>query len=301
VEERFIKISKRFKNKKMRLIRFRKDGIERPGIISNDDRKFDVTEFGQDFDGNFFTTNGIVKLREWLDINLAALPELPGNIELAAPLVKPGKMICIGLNFSDHAKESGMEIPSEPIIFMKATSSVVGPNDDLYLPRGSVKTDWEVELAVVIGRKASYVSEADALNYVAGFVLHNDYSERSFQLERGGQWVKGKSCDSFAPLGPFLATKDEIIDFNNLHMWLRVNGDLKQNGNTSNMIFKVPFLISYLSQFMSLHPGDIISTGTPAGVGLGLDPQQFLKDGDMVELGIDYLGTSMQRVRKLQH
>jgi 2-keto-4-pentenoate hydratase/2-oxohepta-3-ene-1,7-dioic acid hydratase in catechol pathway len=301
VEERFIKISKRFKNKKMRLIRFRKDGIERPGIISNDDRKFDVTDFGQDFDGNFFTTNGIEKLREWLDINLAALPELPGNIELAAPLVKPGKMICIGLNFSDHAKESGMEIPSEPIIFMKATSSVVGPNDDLYLPRGSVKTDWEVELAVVIGRKASYVSEADALNYVAGFVLHNDYSERSFQLERGGQWVKGKSCDSFAPLGPFLATKDEIIDFNNLHMWLRVNGDLKQNGNTSNMIFKVPFLISYLSQFMSLHPGDIISTGTPAGVGLGLDPQQFLKDGDMVELGIDYLGTSMQRVRKLQH
>ncbi|MEO5783013.1 MAG: fumarylacetoacetate hydrolase family protein [Ginsengibacter sp.] len=280
----------------MRLIRFRKGGVEKPGIILSDERKLDVSNFGYDFNESFFETGGLGKLEKWIENNRQLLPELKDDIELAPPVAKPGKIICIGLNYSDHAKESGMEAPAEPVIFMKATSAIVGPNDDLYLPHGSMKTDWEVELGVVIGKRASYISEADAMDHVAGFILHNDYSERAFQLERGGQWVKGKSCDTFAPLGPFLATQNEIKDVNNLNMWLKVNGELKQNSNTGNMIFKIPFIVSYLSQFMSLQPGDIISTGTPAGVGFGMNPQQFLKRGDLVELGIDGLGSSMQHV-----
>ena len=204
----------------------------------------------------------------------------------------------IGLNYADHAKESGQPIPSEPVVFMKATNTVVGPNDTVLIPRGSEKTDWEVELAVVIGKRASYVSERDALDHVAGYLLHNDYSERAYQLERGGQWVKGKSCDTFAPLGPFVVTPEELEDVNDFRMWLTVNGETKQDGTTADLIFKVPALVSYLSQFMSLLPGDIISTGTPAGVGLGQKPvPQYLKDGDVVELGIDGLGSARQRLR----
>jgi 2,4-diketo-3-deoxy-L-fuconate hydrolase len=284
---------------KMKLIRYRKDGIEYPGIILNDNRKVGVSAFEHDYDEAFFKTGGLKRLDSWVKENPALLVDLPGDIELAPPVVKPGKIICIGLNYIDHAKESGMDAPAEPVIFMKATSSITGPNDDLIIPRGSTKTDWEVELAVVIGSKSSYVRENEAMQYVAGLMLHNDYSERAFQLERGGQWTKGKSCDTFAPLGPFLATTDEIKDMDNLNLWLKVNGQLMQQGNTRNMIFKIPFIISYLSKFMSLHPGDIISTGTPAGVGLGLKPPRFLKHGDVVELGIDGLGSSMQHVKNL--
>lgn len=281
----------------MKLIRYRKEGIEKPGLILNDERKVDISSFGYDYDEIFFKTDGLKRLEKWVENNQASLRELEADIELAPPIVKPGKIICIGLNYIDHAKESGMDVPAEPVIFMKATSSITGPNDDLIIPRGSTKTDWEVELGVVIGSKASYVAEADAMKYVAGFILHNDYSERAFQLERGGQWSKGKSCDTFAPMGPFLATQDEIKDVNDLNLWLKVNGQIRQKGNTSDMIFKIPFIISYLSQFMSLHPGDIISTGTPAGVGLGCKPQQFLQHGDLVELGIDGLGSSKQHVK----
>src|SRR4029078_1392426 len=208
--------------------------------------------------------------------------------------------ICIGLNYADHAKETGATPPPEPVIFMKSTTALCGPFDDVVIPKNSKKTDWEVELAIVIGKKASYVEESEALNYVFGYCLHNDLSEREFQLERNGQWVKGKSCDTFAPLGPFLATQDEIADVNNLNLWLKVNGQMMQNGNTSNFIFKIPFLVSYLSQFMTLLPGDVISTGTPAGVGLGMNPQVYLKPGDVVELGIDGLGTSKQNVKAYQ-
>ena len=213
---------------------------------------------------------------------------------------RPGKMICVGLNFKDHAEEGGMEVPAEPVIFFKASSALVGPNDDLVIPRGSEKTDWEVELAIVIGKKASYVSKEDALDYVGGYVLHNDYSERAYQLERCGQWVKGKSCDTFAPLGPFIATTDEIADPNNLKMWLTVNGETKQDGTTQNFIFNVQHVVSYLSEFMTLEPGDIISTGTPAGVGLGFNPPQYIKPGDVIELGIEGLGSSKQTAKAYQ-
>jgi 2-keto-4-pentenoate hydratase/2-oxohepta-3-ene-1,7-dioic acid hydratase in catechol pathway len=202
------------------------------------------------------------------------------------------------LNYKDHAAETNAPIPQEPILFFKATTAIVGPNDDLIIPKNSTKTDWEVELGIVIGKKASYISEENALEHVAGYVLHNDYSERAFQLERNGQWVKGKSCDTFAPIGPFIATPDEIEDVHNLHLWLKVNGQMLQNGNTSNLIFNIPFLISYISQFMTLLPGDVISTGTPAGVGLGQKPEPwYLKPGDVVELGIDGLGSSTQKVK----
>jgi len=225
----------------------------------------------------------------------ADLPGIGDNSRIGPCVGHVGKFICIGLNYSDHAAETGADLPAEPILFMKATSAVCGPNDDVILPPGSEKTDWEVELGVVIGKRASYVEEADALEHVAGYVLHNDYSERAFQLERGGQWVKGKSCDTFAPLGPFIATRDEIADIGDCRMWLKVNGETKQDGNTSNLIFGIAHLVSYLSQFMSLEPGDIISTGTPAGVGLGFDPPQFLQPGDEVALGIDGLGESRQK------
>jgi 2,4-didehydro-3-deoxy-L-rhamnonate hydrolase len=284
----------------MKLIRFGEPGKEKPGVLLEDEKMVDVSGLGEDFDETFFENNGINRLSNWIRSNQNNLREINKSTRLGPPIKRPGKIVCIGLNYVDHARESNMEAPKEPIVFFKATSSLVGPNDDLIIPQNSQKTDWEVELAVVIGKRASYISENEALDYVAGYVLHNDYSERHFQLERLGQWVKGKSCDSFAPLGPFLATKDEVKDVHNLRLWLKVNGEMKQDGNTSNLIFNVPFLVSYLSQFMSLLPGDIISTGTPAGVGLGFKPPQYLKEGDVVELGIDGLGSSKQRARKYE-
>jgi 2,4-didehydro-3-deoxy-L-rhamnonate hydrolase len=276
----------------MKLIRFGEAGNERPGIIINDNW-LDVSDYIDEYDEEFFENDGIKLLNKL--VHEAEFKPVPKNTRLGSPVARPSKIICIGLNYSDHAKESNMQLPPEPVVFFKATSAIVGPNDDLVIPKNSKKTDWEVELAIVIGKKANYVSEADALNYVAGYLLHNDYSEREFQLERSGQWVKGKSCDTFAPLGPFLATQDEIADINNLRLWLTVNGKMMQDGNTKNLVFNVPHLVSYLSQFMSLLPGDIISTGTPAGVGLGQKPEPvYIKTGDVIELGIDGLGSSKQ-------
>jgi 2,4-didehydro-3-deoxy-L-rhamnonate hydrolase len=280
----------------MKLIRFGEPGKEKPGVILPDDRRLDVSAEVSDYDEEFFASGGLDRLRNLLDRPDAG-PEIPESVRLGPPVARPGKIICIGLNYRDHAAESNMALPPEPVIFLKATSSLAGPFDDIVIPKGSRKTDWEVELAIVIGKRASYVSEERALEHVAGYVLHNDVSERAFQLERGGQWVKGKSCDTFAPIGPFLATQDELPNVDSLAMWLKVNGETRQDGNTANMVFKTPFLVSYLSQFMSLLPGDIISTGTPAGVGLGMKPPRFLEDGDVVELGIEGLGSSRQRVR----
>jgi len=278
----------------MKLIRFGQPGGEKPGLLLPDGTRLDVSAFGEDYTEDFFRNNGLARLATWLEQNQESAPRVAAEERLGPPISRPGKIICIGLNYSDHAAESNMAVPAEPIVFFKANSSLVGPNDDLIIPKNSEKTDWEVELAVIIGKKASYVSEEEALDYVAGYALHNDYSERAFQLERGGQWVKGKSCDTFAPLGPFMATPDELGDVNNLRLWLKVNGETKQDGNSANLIFKIPFIVSYLSQFMSLLPGDIISTGTPAGVGLGFKPPQYLKPGDVVELGIEGLGESRQ-------
>ena len=280
----------------MKLIRFGKAGEEKPGIVI-DDVYYDVSDFGEDYDENFFGTSGLNRLEKFLKENKNALPKIANNIRLASPVMRPSKIVCIGLNYADHAKETNATIPTEPVVFLKATSSLCGPFDDIIIPKNSEKTDWEVELAVVIEKKASYVDEAGAMNYVAGYCLHNDVSERNFQLERNGTWDKGKGCDTFAPLGPWLVTKDEIKDVNNLRLWLMVNGKTMQNGTTSNLIFKIPFLVSYVSQFMSLLPGDIISTGTPAGVGLGMKPNVYLKDGDIVELGIDGLGKAKQNVK----
>jgi 2,4-diketo-3-deoxy-L-fuconate hydrolase len=282
----------------MKLIRFGEAGRERPGLILGDGRRIDASGFGEDYGEAFFGGDGLERLRRWAEREGASAPEVPEDARLGPAVVRPSKIVCIGLNFRDHAEESNLAIPAEPVIFFKATSALAGPDDDVVIPRGSEKTDWEVELAVVIGRRASYVGEADAMDHVAGYVLHNDYSERAFQIERGGQWVKGKSCDTFAPLGPFLATRDEIPDPHNLRMWLKVNGETKQDGTSADMIFDIPTVVSYLSQFMTLLPGDVISTGTPAGVGLGQKPEpQYLRDGDVVELGIDGLGSSRQRLR----
>jgi 2-keto-4-pentenoate hydratase/2-oxohepta-3-ene-1,7-dioic acid hydratase in catechol pathway len=281
----------------MKLIRFGEPGREKPGVLLSDGTRVDVSAFGSDYDESFFGGDGIARLRAWIDANGASAPKVAESVRLGPALVRPSKIICIGLNFRDHAEESNMALPTEPVIFFKATSALSGPNDPVVIPRGSVKTDWEVELALVIGKRASYVSEADALSHVAGYILHNDYSERGFQLERGGQWVKGKSADTFAPLGPFLATPDEIADVNNLRMWLTVNGKTMQDGTSANLIFKIPALISHLTEFMTLLPGDVISTGTPAGVGLGQKPPTYLVPGDVVELGIDGLGTQRQTLR----
>ncbi|MGN6493493.1 MAG: fumarylacetoacetate hydrolase family protein [Agriterribacter sp.] len=279
----------------MKLIRFGQAGKEKPGVVLQDGKRIDVSAFGEDYTEQFFETDGLERLSKWLTDNAAKAPVVSNTERLGAPVVRPSKLICIGLNYSDHAAESNMQLPTEPIIFFKATSAIVGPEDAIVIPKNSIKTDWEVELAVVIGKKASYIEEKDAMNYVAGYMLHNDYSERAFQLERSGQWVKGKSCDTFAPLGPWLATKDEIKDVDNLRLWLTVNGKTMQDGNSKNLIFKIPFLVAYLSQFMSLLPGDIITTGTPAGVGLGQKPEPvYLKAGDVVELGIDGLGQAKQ-------
>jgi 2-keto-4-pentenoate hydratase/2-oxohepta-3-ene-1,7-dioic acid hydratase in catechol pathway len=278
----------------MKLIRFGKINEEKPGVLLVDGIRLDVSAFVQDYDEAFFGSNGIDKLRLWLDNNQENCPKVGDDVRLGPPLSRPSKIVCVGLNYAKHAAESGMDIPEEPVLFFKASSAIVGPNDPIIIPKNSEKTDWEVELAVVIGKKASYVSEADALNHVAGYVLHNDVSERAFQLERSGQWVKGKSCDSFAPIGPFIATPDEIGDPNNLNLWLKLNGEEMQNSNTSDFIFNIQHVVSYISQFMTLLPGDIISTGTPFGVGLGLTPPRYLKEGDVVELGIEGLGVSKQ-------
>ena len=229
-----------------------------------------------------------------IEQNKTILRKVPPHIRLGSPVARPSKIVCIGLNYADHAKETGATPPSEPVIFMKSTTALVGPYDNIIIPKNSVKTDWEVELAVVIGKKASYVEEPEAMDYVAGYSLHNDVSEREFQIERGGTWDKGKGCDTFAPLGPWLVTKDEVKDVDSLRLWLNVNDKKMQDGTTANFIFKIPHIVSYVSQFMTLLPGDIISTGTPAGVGLGFNPPVYLKPGDVVELGIDGLGTSKQ-------
>lgn len=278
----------------MKLIRFGDPGKELPGIIIGE-KWYDVSLFIKDYDEDFFSNNGIQQLKKIVSEN--KLPEVESNQRLGCPVYKPSKIICIGLNYARHARETNAAVPNEPILFFKSTTSVSGPNDDVIIPKNSVKTDWEVELAVVISKRASYVEEEEAMDYVVGYCLHNDVSEREFQIERGGQWVKGKSCDTFAPLGPWLATKDEIKDVNNLRLWLTVSGEKMQDGNTDDLIFKVPFLISYISRFMTLLPGDIISTGTPAGVGLGFNPPVYLKEGDVIELGIDGLGIQKQQVR----
>jgi 2-keto-4-pentenoate hydratase/2-oxohepta-3-ene-1,7-dioic acid hydratase in catechol pathway len=280
----------------MKLIRFGETGNEKPGVLLNDGTRIDVSGFGSDYDEEFFASGGLQRLRQWLGTHEASAPRVWHSERLGSPVCRPSKIVCIGLNYRDHAAESKMEPPKEPVIFFKSTSSLVGPNDPLKIPRGAQKVDWEVELAVVIENQASYVTENEALGHVAGFVLHNDYSERSFQLERGGQWVKGKSADTFAPLGPFLATRDELPNFASLRMWLKVNGEFRQRSSTAEMIFTVPFLVSYVSQFMSLLAGDVISTGTPAGVAMGMKPPQYLQPGDIVELGVEGLGESRQTV-----
>ena len=280
----------------MKLIRFGDPGRETPGVLLNDGVRLDASAFGSDYDEGFFAGDGTLRLRSWLERAASSAPRIAASVRLGPPICRPSKIVCIGLNFRDHAAESKMEPPKEPVIFFKSTTSLVGPNDNLKIPRNAHKVDWEVELAVIIGKQSTYVSETEALDHVAGFALHNDYSERGFQLERGGQWVKGKSCDTFAPLGPFVATRDELPDFGKRAMWLKVNGEFRQRSSTAEMIFGVPFLVSYVSQFMTLLPGDVISTGTPAGVGLGMKPPQYLKAGDIVELGIEGLGDSRQKV-----
>lgn len=279
----------------MKLIRFGEPGREKPGVELDDKTRIDVSHNFADYGEDFFANDGLNKLSKWLASNSKTAPAASGR--LGAPVKRPGKLICIGLNYRKHAEESGMALPGEPVVFFKATSAIVGPFDDIIIPKNSAKTDWEVELAVVIGKKASYINESQALDHIAGYVLHNDVSERAFQLERGGQWVKGKSADTFAPLGPWLVTKDEIADPNNLKLWLTLNGKKVQDGSTRDFIFNVQFVVSYLSQFMTLHPGDVISTGTPSGVGMGMKPPQYLKDGDVVELGVEGLGVSKQKVK----
>jgi 2,4-didehydro-3-deoxy-L-rhamnonate hydrolase len=283
----------------MKLIRWMNKGKTATGVMINEEY-YDTSSFGEDYNEMFFENEGLDRLEKFISSNKEKLPKLSKDIQLLAPVARPSKMICIGLNYADHAKETNAQVPKEPIIFFKSTTAIIGPNEDVIIPKGSKKSDWEVELAVVIGKKASYVEEKDAMNYVAGYCLHNDLSEREFQLERGGQWVKGKSCDTFAPLGPFLATRDEIKEVNTLRLWLKLNGKTMQDGTTANLIFKIPFLVSYLSQFMTLLPGDIISTGTPAGVGLGMNPPVYLQAGDVMELGIDGLGSSRQKVKAYQ-
>jgi 2-keto-4-pentenoate hydratase/2-oxohepta-3-ene-1,7-dioic acid hydratase in catechol pathway len=280
----------------MKLLRFGEVGQEKPGIQLANGTRLDVSAFGTDYNEAFFGNEGIEKLSAWLEDNQSNCPVIGDDVRLGTPSTRPSKIVCVGLNYAQHAAESGMAVPEHPVLFFKATSALVGPNDDIIIPKGSTKTDWEVELSIVIGKKASYVDEANSLDHIAGYVLHNDVSERAFQLELSGQWVKGKSCDTFAPVGPFIATRDEIKDPNNLNLWLKLNGKMMQNSNTSDFIFNVQHVVSHISQFMTLLPGDIISTGTPFGVGLGLTPPMYLKAGDVVELGIEGLGTSKQNV-----
>ncbi|HMR19988.1 MAG TPA: fumarylacetoacetate hydrolase family protein [Sphingobacterium sp.] len=281
----------------MKLIRYGQEGKEKIGVqIAG--KNYDVSAFGRDYDEHFFASDGLSQLAAYVEENKANLTEIPTDTRLGSPFARPSKIVCIGLNYKDHAAETGAAIPQEPIIFMKSTTALAGPNDQVIIPKNSVKTDWEVEFGIVIGKKATYVEEHDALSYVAGYVLHNDVSEREFQIERGGTWDKGKGCDTFAPMGPVMTTQDEIPDINNVRLWLKVNGNTYQDGNTKNLIFDVPFIVSYVSQFMTLLPGDVISTGTPAGVGLGFNPPIYLKEGDIIELGADHLGEQRQEVTK---
>jgi len=279
----------------MKLIRFGEPGHEQPGLQLENGSRVDVSTAFLDYDEKFFTDGGLERLRGWAASDaISKAPIIAPDVRLGPAVARPSKLICIGLNFSDHAAESGMDPPSEPIVFFKATTAWTGPNDPLVIPKDSQKTDWEVELAVVIGKKAQHVDAADAADYIAGYGLHNDYSEREWQIERCGQWVKGKSADTFAPFGPFMATAEELGDINNLPMWLKVNGEQVQTGNTEKFIFDVPTVVSYLSRFMTLLPGDVISTGTPPGVGLGFDPPRYLNPGDVIELGIEGLGEQRQ-------
>src|ERR1700689_2286102 len=280
----------------MKLIRFGDPGKEKPGLLVPDGTRVNASGFGSDYTESFFENDGLTELRKWFDASGSAAPCVEPSVRLGPPIDRPSKIVCIGLNYRKHAIESGMEIPKEPVVFFKSTTALVGPDDDVIIPRNAEKVDWEVELAVVIGKKASYVPKERAFEYIAGYALHNDYSERSFQLERGGQWVKGKSADTFAPLGPFLATRDEIPDPGHLDLWLEVNGVMRQKSNTAQMVFGVADLVAYVSQFMTLLPGDVISTGTPPGVALGMKPPVYLKPGDIVALGIEGLGESQQKI-----
>ncbi|KJE34707.1 2-hydroxyhepta-2,4-diene-1,7-dioate isomerase [Thalassospira sp. HJ] len=273
----------------MKFARYGERGAEKPALVDANGNLRDLSAHIDDIAGDILT-----RLDDLKSIDPESLPLVEGEPRLGACVGQTGKFICIGLNYADHAAESGMEVPPEPVIFAKYTSAICGPNDPIIIPRGSEKTDWEVELGFVIGKKAKYISEAEALDHVAGFCLINDVSERAYQIERAGQWSKGKSSDNFGPTGPWLVTPDEVGDFDNLGMWLDVNGERVQDGSTATMVYRVPHLISYLSQFFTLHPGDIISTGTPPGVGLGFNPPRYLKAGDVVELGIDGLGTQRQ-------
>ena len=278
----------------MKLFRFGPPDHEHPGVVLSTGQQIDVTHFGEDYDESFFATAGPERLAHWLQSHAQHCPEIAPDVRFGPCVKRPSKLICVGLNYAKHAAETGAAPPAEPILFFKSTTALCGPNDDVVIPKRSEKTDWEVELAIVIGKRASYVELDDALDYVAGYALHNDYSERAWQLERGGQWVKGKSADTFAPLGPYLVTKEDVPNPNALHLWLSVNGERLQDSNTDDMIFNVPTLVSYISQFMTLLPGDVISTGTPAGVGLGLKPPRYLNPGDVVELGIEGLGEQKQ-------
>lgn len=275
----------------MKLLRWGPKGAEKPGLVDSNGTIRDLSGVVDDIAGDVLSDAGLEKLR---GIDTGSLPEVPAGTRLGACVAGTGKFICIGLNYADHAAESGMAVPPEPVIFMKATSAIQGPNDEVWIPRGSVKTDWEVELAFVIGKRAKYVSEAEALDYVAGYCVTNDVSEREFQAERQGQWTKGKSCDTFGPIGPWLVTRDEVADPQKLKMWLKVNGETVQDGSTETMVYGIAYLVSYLSQFMGLEPGDIVTTGTPPGVGLGMKPPRFLKAGDVCELGIEGLGEQRQ-------
>jgi 2,4-didehydro-3-deoxy-L-rhamnonate hydrolase len=278
----------------VKLMRCGESGFELPCVLVGGVRR-DVSAFCRDYDEDFFGTGGIARLADWLDDHAASCPVVDDDVRVGPCVARPSKIVCVGMNYAKHARESGSEPPKEPVLFFKATTAVTGPNDPLVIPRGSVKTDYEVELAIVVGARASYVEDAEALNYVAGYCLHNDYSEREWQIERGGQWVKGKSADTFAPLGPWLATRDEIADPQALRLWLTLNGQMQQDSTTADMIFGCAHLVSYISQFMTLLPGDIISTGTPAGVGLGKKPPAYIGAGDVMELGVDGLGTQRQQ------
>ena len=277
----------------MKLVRYGDAGAEKPGLIDTQGNIRDLSGQIPDLAGAALAPGALARLAA---LDPAGLPLVAGNPRFGPCVAGTGKFICIGLNYSDHAAETGAKVPDEPIIFMKATSAICGPNDPILIPRGSDKTDWEVELAVIIGKHAKYVTEAEAMDHVAGYAVANDVSERAFQTERSGQWTKGKSCDNFGQLGPWLVTKDEVADPQNLKMWLTVNGERLQDGSTATMVFGVAHLVSYLSQFMSLHPGDVISTGTPPGVGLGQKPPRYLKPGDVVELGVEGLGQQRQDV-----
>ena len=277
----------------MKLLRFGQPGQEKPGILDSQGKVRDLSSIIDDIAGDVLSDSGLQQLR---DTDLTTLPEVADNVRLGPCVARVGKFICIGLNYSDHAAETGAEVPPEPVIFNKWTSAICGPNDDVEIPRGSEKTDWEVELGVIIGKGGRYIDEADAMSHVAGYCVVNDVSEREFQLERSGTWDKGKGCDTFGPLGPWLVTRDEVADPHQLGMWLEVDGKRYQDGSTQTMVYQVPFLISYLSRFMSLQPGDIISTGTPPGVGMGQQPQVYLREGQRMRLGIDGLGEQSQRV-----